>query len=426
MARLLFTVWPHLTHLRPFVALGQAARARGHDVVFYTGGDGLALLAREGFRCFPFQEVNWGAVAQMIDELIARRNQPFHLRGLWPRFLVDTVPAQVHDLEAVLTQWPADALICDIAMWAPILILHERNGIPVAPFSHVANCILPGPDGAVQGIDLPRSRNAVQNLLAGAASLVVHLVTGLTRTRANAMRLRFGLSPLRVSVNEFTATMPLYLVPSTPQFDHSRRDLPPSVRYVGPCLWHARQGETAAAWLREVPSNRPCVVVDEGALFTREPLVLELAARGLAGLPVSVVLVAGYGRDLARLNLGPLASNMILQPHAALSDALRLAQVLVTNGNSESVLAALEAGVPLVVLPSIWDQADSAWTVQQTGIGLRLSPRRVTPETMRRAAERVLNEPSFRQNALATGAELARYGGPSYAVRLIEEMLRSR
>jgi MGT family glycosyltransferase len=425
MARFLFTVWPYPTHLHPFIALARELRSRGHETAFYSGGDGPALLGREGFRCFPFREVDWSRVARTVEDLIAGRRHPSQMRRLWSRFLVETVPAQVGDIGAVLAEWPADALICDIAMWAPILILHERSGIPVVPFSHVANCMLPGPDGPVQGIALPRRRPGPLRLLGSVAAQAVEMVTALTRRKANALRRASGLMPLRTGVNEFTGTLPLYLVPSVPEFDNHRRDLPPSVRYVGPCLWDKDEGQAPPAWLGDVPKDRPCVVVDEGALFTREPRVLELAARGLAGLPLTVLLLAGHGRDPARLNLGPLASNVMLQPNAPLSDVLPLASVFVTNGNSESVLAALQAGLPMAVLPSIWDQAELAWRVQETGVGLRLAPWRATPGRMRHAVERILRESCFRQKAVVMRDALARYPGPPRAANLIEDLVRS-
>ncbi len=425
MARLLFTVWPYPTHLHPFIAAARELRSRGHEVAFYSGGSGLALLGRERFPCFAFREVDWSRVAQTVEDLIAGRGSPSQMRPLWPKFLVETVPAQVRDISAVLTAWPAGAVVCDIAMWAPILVLHERTGIPVVPFSHVANCILPGPDGPIQGIALQRHRAGTQKLVAAIAERAVTLVTALTRRKANALRRQFGLAPLPGGVNEFTGTLPLYLVPSAPEFDNCRRDLPPSVRYVGPCLWDKHGGDPPPAWLRQVPKDKPCVIVDEGSLFTREPRVLELAARGLAGLPLTAVLLAGNGRDPAALNLGPLASNVTLQPNAPLSDVLPLASAFVTNGNSESVLAALLAGLPMVVLPSIWDQAELAWRVQETGVGLRLSPWRATPGRMRSAVETVLREPSFRQNAGHMRNALARYKGPACAAELIEDLVGS-
>jgi MGT family glycosyltransferase len=422
MARLLFTVWPFLTHLDPFVALARAARARGHEVAFYTGGEAGRLLAPEQFRCFPFQAVDWSRVAATVDNLIARRLSPFHVSRNWARFLVETVPAQAHDLEAVLVRWPADILVCDIAMWAPILILYERTGIPVVPFSHVANCILPGPEGPIQGIALPRDHNVIQKLAAEAVSRAVKLITARTRARANALRRGFGLSPLRVSVNEFTGTLPLYLMPSVPELDNHRRDLPPSVRYVGACLWQNGPRQ-APAWIADIPNDRPCVLVDEGGFFAPEPRLLWMAARGLADLPLSVVLLAGHGRDLAQLKVGPLAPNVALHSHAPVSGLLPLARAFVTNGNSNSVAAALQAGVPIVVLPSTWDQAELAWRVQETGAGLRLAPWRATPGDLRQAVERVLDEPSFREAAAKTGTAMARAGGPTRATELLEDVV---
>ncbi len=425
MARLLFTVWPYPTHLHPFIALALEARSRGHEIAFYTGGAALPILEREGFRCFPFQEVDWARVAQTVDDLIAGRKRPSQMRRLWPNFLVETVPAQVRDLEGVLAAWKPDALVCDIAMWGPILILRDRMGIPVIALSHVAQCILPGREGPIQGIALASRRGRLMELFARVATVVAGLVTARTRRRANALRRQFGLAPLKMSVNQYTGTLPLYLVPSAPEFDKNRSDLPGAVRYVGPCLWDKQAGQAAPGWLGEVPHHQPVVVVDEGALYTHEPKVLRMAASGLAGLPLTVILLAGDGRDIDKLGLGPLAANVMLKPHAPLSDVLPMADVLVTNGNSESVLAALRAGIPTVVLPSIWDQAEMAWRVDETGTGIRIAPWRPTPARMQAAVMRVIRENSFRERAIRMGAALACCGGPQRAAMLVEEIAES-
>jgi MGT family glycosyltransferase len=393
--------------------------------MLYTGGDGLSLAAREGFATIPFCAVDWASVAQTVEALIAARSRPSQMGRLWAQFLVDTVPGQVRDLEGALQQWPADVVICDIAMWAPILILHERRGVPVVPFSHVAYCLLPGPDGPVQGVALPRRRKGLAVLRARLAAAAAAWVTSRTRVQASAMRRQFGLAPLSKGVNELAGTLPLYLVPSAPEFDNFRRDLPPSVRYVGPCLWDRHDREPPARWVAEVASDQPCVVVDEGALFTREPRLLEVAAQGLAGLPGSVILLAGDGRDLVNLDLGRLAPNVVLHPHTSLREVLPICRVLVTNGNSESVMAALAAGIPLVVMPSIWDQAEMAWRVHETGVGVRIAPRKATPRRMRQTVERVMADPAFRANARTMGERLARYGCAARAVEYIEELVNS-
>jgi MGT family glycosyltransferase len=261
----------------------------------------------------------------------------------------------------------------------------------------------------------------VVEIIAQAASQMARLVTASTRRKANVLRRSYGLPPLTTGVNEFTGTMPLYLVPSSPEFDNQRRDLPPSVRYVGPCLWDKSPDEPAPAWVGEVPRDRPVVLVEEGSLYTHEPRVLRMAAEALAGQPLSVQVVAGCGRQMDALNLGTLAGNVAVRPYTPLSDLLPLASVLVTNGNSESVLAALQAGVPTVVLPSIWDQAELAWRVHETGVGIRLSPWRSKARDLRTAVEQVLGDPAFRERTATVAATLARCGGPVVAARYVEE-----
>ena len=48
---------------------------------------------------------------------------------------------------------------------------------------------------------------------------------------------------------------------------------------------------------------------------------------------------------------------------------------LVTVGGKATVLAAAEAGVPMVVVPTTWDKPDNARRVTEAGAGVRCAPR---------------------------------------------------
>jgi N-glycosyltransferase StaG len=422
MARVLLTVWPFPTHLHPFVAVAHALKQRGHEVVFYTAANAKQAVEGEGFRLWPFRDVAWNVVRRTVDELIEERNLA-QVGRRWEQFLVDTLPAQIHDLEALLGEWKPDVLVCDIAMWAPILVLHHTRQVPVAALSHVANAYLPGRNGPIPGIALPRERNWPLELFARLSAGAVKAATYHVRRKANGVRRAHGLPAMGMTVPELTATMPLYLIPSAPELDGCRTDLPASVHYVGPCLWDKNSARPRTEWLRDWRQGDRGVVVEEGALYVRDPRILRLAARGLGGIPRRVVLLGGHGRNPAELKMDAHPQNVTLHPWTPLSDVLPFADLVVTNGNSESVLAALAAGIPLVVLPSIWDQAELAWRIHETRTGLRLPPRRATPEHMRDAVQRVLHEPAFRENAGAMRTALMQRGGPAHAAELIERLL---
>jgi len=148
-----------------------------------------------------------------------------------------------------------------------------------------------------------------------------------------------------------------------------------------------------------------------------------MAARGLANLPCNVVLIAGEGRSLESLNLGTLAPNIRVQTWTPLSDVLPVADVLVAGGDSETVMAALDQKVPMVLVPIILDQPEISWRVAVSGAGLRIPGRRCSPVRLAAAVSRVLKERQFRDNAARARDECRQYSGGDLAASLLEKLV---
>ena len=428
MARFLFSVWPFAGHVHPSLAIAHALRARGHEIAFYTGAAVRSVVEGEGFKLFPFQNVDEERVSFLAasefpysPSLWRRLRTARRVQAKFREWLLDTVPQQLADMDAVLAEWRPDVLVCDLAFWSPILVLHEARRIPVAVLSVLAACILPGPHAPPWGQGLPRPRNAMMRLRSQLAQTLLRWLSAGFRSQVNAMRQRYGLPAVGCSVTELAGQMSLYLVPSTPEYDYERRDLPPSVHYVGPCLWDKPGHAPPPEWLTRLPSDRPLVYVTEATIGTAEPFLLRAAASALKDLPVQVVMTTGRQRNPAELGLVP-APNVRVEPYVPQSDLLPGAAVMVTLGGSGGVLAALGAGVPLVIVPTEWDRPENAQRVVEAGAGLRIAPNRCTPERLRAAVERVLNEPSFRENAQRLAGAFARYGGPARAAQLLEDL----
>jgi UDP:flavonoid glycosyltransferase YjiC (YdhE family) len=118
-----------------------------------------------------------------------------------------------------------------------------------------------------------------------------------------------------------------------------------------------------------------------------------------------------------------MAANMRIQPEPSLRELLPRVSVVVTTGSSDVVLAALSAGLPMVVVPRAWDEPANAQRVRQTGAGIALSPRKCTPKRLRRAVQHVLEEPSFAASAGKLAAAFAASGGPAAAAVLLERLV---
>jgi MGT family glycosyltransferase len=211
------------------------------------------------------------------------------------------------------------------------------------------------------------------------------------------------------------------LVPSCPEFDYERNDLPACVQYVGPLQWYPQQ--SPPAWFDELPRDQPWVHVTEGTLHVRDSFLLRAAALGLAGLPVQVILGAWNDRTAADLRIGELPSNMRLVKWVNHSDLLPRTAVMVTTAGGGTVMAGMGAGVPLVTVPTEWDKAENSQRVVEAGAGIRLKPGECTPERLRWAVRRILDDASYARNAQRIAAALARQGGPERAASLIESML---
>jgi MGT family glycosyltransferase len=428
MPRFLITCWPFPGHLYPQVSIAKALQARGHSVAFYTDSSMQSLLEAEGFEVFPFRQVSrhsWERIE--ASEAQARAGEQRLRLGLraFREWLVETIPGQVDDLQPIIHGWQPDAFATDLVMWGPSLVLWEAHEIPVAISSFGIGSAVPRREAAPRGSDLPAPRRIWSQLRTRAVALGTDLLALGLRRRIDEIRGAYGLGPLGCSVNAFTGRLPLYLVPSIPELDYNRRDLPPSVHYVGPCVWNKPSQEPTPAWLDAIPNNRPWVHVTEGTAHYQDPFLLRAAVQGLGHEPYEAILTTGPQRDPAQLGLGSPAPNVHVERWASHTDLLPRCAVMVTTGGAGTVLAGLQAGVPLVVTPTLWDKMENAQRVVEAGAGVRLEPRACTPDGLRRAVHEVLGESRYRAQAQFLAERLCAAAGPPRAAELLESLVNS-
>ena len=100
---------------------------------------------------------------------------------------------------------------------------------------------------------------------------------------------------------------------------------------------------------------------------------------------------------------------------------LRSAAAVVTHGGHGTVVRALAADVPLVVLHHGRDQADNAARVTARGAGLAVK-RSASPDVIAKAVRRVLDDPSFRTGAARLGRSIRRDAASGALVAELEDL----
>jgi MGT family glycosyltransferase len=216
----------------------------------------------------------------------------------------------------------------------------------------------------------------------------------------NALRHRFDLPPL-ARFFEQVARARRQLIMTSASFDFPAR-LPDNARYVGPVLDEPAWAESSR-WTAPA-GDGPLVLVALSSTFQDQIGCLQRIVDALSAMPVRALFTTGPAVDPTALRP---SRNVAIVQNAPHREVLWQAALAITHGGHGTVMKALAAGVPMVVLPHGRDQADTAVRVTARGAGVALA-RTASPSAISRAVQRVLQHNSFRGAARRLGEIIRR------------------
>jgi UDP:flavonoid glycosyltransferase YjiC (YdhE family) len=165
--------------------------------------------------------------------------------------------------------------------------------------------------------------------------------------------------------------------------------------------------------LRPVPFSPPGVVprrdratliyLTLGTTFGKRDL-LAAAVEGLGRLDAQVVVAA------PQVRLDGLPDNVSLHPWLPQAEVIRQADVVVHHAGSGTMLSALVAGVPQVVLPQGADQFGNAQALVDGGLAVR--PQAVGADAIAESARQVLADGAYREAAAQVAEEIRHMPAP--------------
>ena len=211
----------------------------------------------------------------------------------------------------------------------------------------------------------------------------------------NALRRGLGLEPL-AHVFDQVRRARRQLVLTSPDFDFPAT-LSDTVRYVGPVLDDPPWAD-AAPWTPPAGMG-PLVLVAMSTTFQDQIECLQRVIDALGRLPVRAVVTTGPAIDPAALRAPANVTIVASAPHRRV---MREAALVVTHAGHGTVMKALAAGVPMVMMPHGRDQADTAIRVTERGAGITLG-RTAHAEAIAGAIKIVLEQPSYRAAARRLG-----------------------
>lgn len=405
MSRILAYTSPARGHLFPVSAILEELRARGHDVVLRTLAAEVPRMRERGFDAAAIdpgieaiEHTDWqarGSVAGLQRAV-----------GVFARRAALDAP----DLRAAIDAVRPDAVIVDINAWGAMATAEAWGG-PWATFCPYPLAVASA-DAPPYGPGLPPARGPIGRLRDRVLRpVVMGSVERVMAPPLNAVRTAVGVPPV-AGANDLFGRPPLLLYLTAEPFEYPRSDWPAPVELVGPCAWEPPA--EAPGWLAAI--DRPIVLVTTSSEFQDDGALVRVALQALADEPVAVVATVPAG-DPADYRVPANARVERFVPHGPV---LERAACAVTHAGMGATQKALAHAVPVVAVPFGRDQFEVARRVEVAGAGVRLHPRRLSPERLRAAVREAMT--------MADGARRVREGytaagGPTRAADLVEQRL---
>jgi MGT family glycosyltransferase len=318
------------------------------------------------------------------------------------RDVAEELQREPADVAVVDTMIPAAMFGAEVTGVRAVIVMHGPYAIPRPDVPPLGTGWMPatGPLGRL------RDRSA-----AAVALAVFHsAMPSLNRTRAEV-----GLPPVR-DLPGLMARADRILVCSSPSFDFAPGSVPANVRYVGPQLDDEPSGGPGGPWAG--PPGQPLVLVGLSSTVMRQEGLLQRAADALGQLPVRGLVTTGPAVDPAVICA---AGNVTVTRWVRHADVLPHCSAVITHGGHGTVMKALIAGVPLVLVPLGRDQPDNAGRVVHAGAGIRLR-KNAAAGALRAAVGRVIEDPIYRAAARQMAARLASERDDSRAIAELEQV----
>jgi UDP:flavonoid glycosyltransferase YjiC (YdhE family) len=382
--RILFTTAPGVGHLLPLLPLAREARDRGHEVVIGGGASLTTIIESAGFRHELMGPATIGEMFRGLPDVSSIPPRQRVLVTMPKVFCEGVAPAMADGVSALVERWPPDVIVhedMEFGSWA----VAEQAGIP-----HVT-------------VQTTAWRPWIRDLAVAALE---------------PLGRRFGLAdadrPAQIMGRVFFTTRPASLRdPAMP--------LPEVTAELRPIADDRLAGDDGTADDPFPPRDgRPRVAITLGTVNNAQLDLMRTLVDGAAAAGADVIVA--LGADPA--SLGPVPAGVVVLAYVPMSTLLPATDVVVYHGGSGTMLAALAAGTPMVIVPLAADQPDNGDRTEAAGVA-RILPADVDPAAVSEAIGSVVADPSYRRRASAIAAEVAAMPGPDVALDRIESIAQS-
>jgi UDP:flavonoid glycosyltransferase YjiC (YdhE family) len=409
--KILFATMPFDGHFNPLTGVAMHLKAAGHDVRWYAGPSYAAKLERLGIPHFPFQratEINQQNIGELFPER-AKLRGPALIRFEGKHIFVGNTENFFEDVQEIDASFPFDALFCDAGFYAMKLI-KEKLGKRVCAFG-VAPSLETSKDVPPNFAGLKPAKTAVGKLIhQGMRAMMERMVMSELNATYNGMLASHGVAPIEGSLFDVSYRSPDVLFQSgVPGFAYPRRDPNPKVKFVGALLPYKAAMTRAFSQPEKLDKYKRVILISQGTVDNKDPGKLIVPAlEALKDTGALLIVTTGYSKT-EELRKSYPQDNIIIEDFVDFDFILDHTDLFICNGGYGSILLGLSKGIPVLTAGIREGKNDINAHVDYFGVGIDLRTESPKPGDIRRAAERILSEPRWKQNVARLRDELSGY-----------------
>lgn len=372
--------------IHPFLAIGQAARQRGHMVEIISNPHFGPLVAKAGLEFHPV-----GTLAQYEETYRSPKLwHPIHGFGVFWRRMARYAVEPVY--ERIATHGRANCVVLATPLMLGARLAQERLGVPLVT-AYTAATMLRSCRHPMTLAHWRLPRWWPHAARAGAwRALDRWKLEPMVAADLPPLRSKLGLAPLQQSVfgqwvHSPNAGVTLFADWFAPRPD----DWPPQVHDGGFPLY---DGDSASgldpALARFLDAGAPPIVFTPGSAMAHGHAFFASALQCCASLGRRGILLTHDRRQIP----AQLPSTLVHSAYAPFGLLLPRAAALVHHGGIGNCAQALRAGIPQLLLPHGFDQFDNAMRLELLGAGAMLGRGERSAGAMSAALGQLIGSPT--------------------------------
>lgn len=402
--------------VRPFVGLGLTLRDRGHCVTLLANEYFERLASNSGLRFVPIGKADDYRRALQNPDVWGK------LKGAkaFARAVCDCMPEQYRHIAELYKPGQTVVVASGAALGARIA--RERLGIPLATIvlqpailrTAYAMPVVPGVPPVLDWIPPFGKR-----LLFRLADVLVDRL--LCTSEVNTFRGKLGLPPVKRLMHTWWLSPDRVIAMFPSWYGAPQPDWPKQIRLSGFPMYDESAGSSVLSAEVEcfLDQAGPPIVFTPGTGMTHGREFFQTAARACQLLGRRGMLLTLHA-DQVPARLPASVRHFDFVPFSLL---LPRVAAIVHHGGIGTLIQAMAAGIPQLVMPTTGDQPDNARRLERLGVGDWLRPKAFRPRSVARKLEYLLTSPDVAHRCKALARRFDGPSGLSTACELIEALI---